>query len=272
MLSSSAAKWEELGREARALERDIDSKLVAYSKLGSSSRAFPLDEESGSHGSSADTEPLLDEQTRKTKSIESELEDLLDRLSTVNSSMQSLVSASSNSSSSQSSGSSSSSSQSIGPQSPGLPVASSSVYGHTLQRHREILHEYTQEFRKYRATITASREHAKLLSSVRRDMSNQKAGSMRPMDSLLRERNAAHDADRVLSESLSAAQAVRSDLSSQRDAFDRIGGRVSDMRSRFPTVDQLVARISKKKRRDMIILGSVIAACLIFTIVYVMRR
>jgi Golgi SNAP receptor complex protein 1 len=258
-LSASSSRWEELGREARSLERDIDSKLVAYSKLGSSARSLSYardDVESGA------TDPLLDEHTRKCRALESELEDLLDRLSSVHSQMVST----SQPSSSSSTGNNSSSGGGGG--------GVSMVVAHTLQRHREILHEYTQEFRKYKSSIAQSREHAALLSSVKRDLSSQKAGvglSGGRADSLLRERTAAHDADRVLSDSIASAMSIRESLSGQRNMFDRISGRVGELRTRFPSVDQLMGRIAKKKRRDMVVLGLLIATLIIITVLFMNR-
>ena len=41
---------------------------------------------------------------------------------------------------------------------------------HTLQRHRDILQDYTHEFQKTKANITAYREREDLLGSVRRDI------------------------------------------------------------------------------------------------------
>jgi hypothetical protein len=41
---------------------------------------------------------------------------------------------------------------------------------HTLQRHRDILQDYSHEFQKTRANIVAQREREDLLGSVRRDI------------------------------------------------------------------------------------------------------
>ena len=41
---------------------------------------------------------------------------------------------------------------------------------HTLQRHRDILQDYSHEFQKTRANITALREREDLLGSVRREI------------------------------------------------------------------------------------------------------
>ncbi|KAF2604236.1 hypothetical protein F2Q70_00028861, partial [Brassica cretica] len=62
-----------------------------------------------------------------------------------------------------------------------------------LARHRDILHEYTQEFRRIKGNISSMREHAELLSSVRDDISEYKAsGSMSPGVQVLRERASIH--------------------------------------------------------------------------------
>lgn len=41
---------------------------------------------------------------------------------------------------------------------------------HTLQRHRDILQDYSHEFQKTRSNIVAQREREDLLGSVRRDI------------------------------------------------------------------------------------------------------
>ncbi|CAN1181930.1 Golgi SNAP receptor complex member 1-2 [Linum perenne] len=43
-----------------------------------------------------------------------------------------------------------------------------------LARHRDILHEFTQEFRRIKGNIHSMKEHAELLSSVRDDISEYK--------------------------------------------------------------------------------------------------
>lgn len=50
----------------------------------------------------------------------------------------------------------------------------SSAVQHALQRHREILYDYTNEYRKTRANLTAHREQSELLSSVRSDINAYK--------------------------------------------------------------------------------------------------
>lgn len=48
--------------------------------------------------------------------------------------------------------------------------SSSSSLQHIATHHRGKLHDFAQDFRKTRASIKSTREHAELLSSVRRDI------------------------------------------------------------------------------------------------------
>ena len=45
---------------------------------------------------------------------------------------------------------------------------------HTLQRHRDILGDYSHEFQRTRATIHAHREREQLMGAVRRDIDTYK--------------------------------------------------------------------------------------------------
>lgn len=48
--------------------------------------------------------------------------------------------------------------------------APSAALQHTLQRHREILHDYTTEFQKTKSHLQSKKEREDLLGSVRRDI------------------------------------------------------------------------------------------------------
>lgn len=50
----------------------------------------------------------------------------------------------------------------------GAPGGPGDARAHTLARHREVLAEYRQEFRRLRGSLQASREHAALLAGPRR--------------------------------------------------------------------------------------------------------
>ena len=48
--------------------------------------------------------------------------------------------------------------------------APSAALQHTLQRHRDILHDYTTEFQKTKSHLQSKKEREDLLGSVRRDI------------------------------------------------------------------------------------------------------
>src|SRR5690554_4125509 len=65
---------------------------------------------------------------------------------------------------------------------------------HLLQKHRDILHDNTKEYRKTRQNVRAAKDHAQLLSSVQNDINTFRnggasGGGMSSSDHLLNERS-----------------------------------------------------------------------------------
>ncbi|KAL6007914.1 Golgi SNAP receptor complex member 1-2 [Asimina triloba] len=222
--------WEELRKEARKIEGDLDVKLSSYAKLGARFSQGYGDSGSPTVGSS-----------RSWKSMEMEIQSLLEKLLDINDSM----------------------SRCAASASPTTSVTQK------LARHRDILHEFTQEFRRTRGNINSMKEHAELLSSVRDDISEYKAaGGMSPRMHLLRERAAIHGSINQMDEVISQAQATRSVLGSQRSLFSDVQGKVKQLGDKFPVIRGLLGAIKRKRSRDTLILSAVIAACTLFLIIY----
>ncbi|CAN1345933.1 Golgi SNAP receptor complex member 1-2 [Linum perenne] len=138
-----------------------------------------------------------------------------------------------------------------------------------LARHRDILHEFTQEFRRIKGNIHSMKEHAELLSSVRDDISEYKAsGSMSPKMQILRERAAIHGSISHIDDVISQAQATRAVLGSQRSFFGDVQGKVKHLSDKFPVIRGLLGSIRRRRSRDTLILSAVIAACTLFLIIY----
>jgi Golgi SNAP receptor complex protein 1 len=126
--------WEELRREARKLEGDLDVKLSSYARLAARSSSAA----SGAASPSADGSSW--------KSMEFEILSLLGKLQDVNDAMSRCAAS----------------------------TAPTTSVSQKLARHRDILHEFTQEFRRTRGNLSSMREHADLLSSVRDDITESK--------------------------------------------------------------------------------------------------
>ncbi|KAK1327176.1 Golgi SNAP receptor complex member 1-2 [Acorus calamus] len=227
-LEPQEVRWEELRKEARKIEGDLDVKLSSYAKLGS--RFSSADTGSPSVGSS-----------RTWTSMEMEIQSLLEKLQDVNDAMSRCAATAS---------------------------ATASVT-QKLARHRDILHEFTQEFRRTKGNINSIWEHAELLNSVRDDISEYKAsGSISPRVHLLRERAAIHGSISHIDEVISQAQTTRSVLDSQRSLLGGVQGKAKQLSDKFPIIRGLLGAIRKKRSRDTLILSAVIAACTIFIIIY----
>ncbi|MBN3322569.1 GOSR1 protein, partial [Atractosteus spatula] len=140
----------DLRKQARQLENELDLKLVSFSKLCTSYSSS----REARRGDSSDTTPLLNNSTqdRMFETMAVEIEQLLTKLTGVNDKMAEYTST------------------------PGAASLNAALM-HTLQRHRDILQDYTHEFHKTKANFLAIREREDLLGSVRKDIETYKSAS-----------------------------------------------------------------------------------------------
>ncbi|KAG6505959.1 hypothetical protein ZIOFF_031272 [Zingiber officinale] len=132
-----------------------------------------------------------------------------------------------------------------------------------------------QEFKRTRGNIMSMREHAELLISVRNDINEHKAsGSTQSAPNLLRERAAIHGSISQIDEVTSQAEEMKGILLAQRSTFSGIQGKVKQLSDRFPMIRNILGlylssrMIKRKKSKDTIILSAVIAGCTLFIIIY----
>uniref|UniRef100_A0A8C6WFK2 Golgi SNAP receptor complex member 1 n=1 Tax=Neogobius melanostomus TaxID=47308 RepID=A0A8C6WFK2_9GOBI len=233
----SSGYWEDLRKQARQLENELDLKLVSFSKLCTSYSSS----RDGRRGETSDTTPLLNNSTqdRMFDTMSVELEQLLAKLTAVNDKMAEYTNT------------------------PGTASLNAALM-HTLQRHRDILQDYTQEFHKTKGNFLAIREREDLLGSVRKDIETYKSGSgvnNRRTELFLKE----HEHLRNI------AMATKENMTSQRGVLKSIQSKVNTLANRFPTINNLIQRINLRKRRDSLILGSVIGVCTIILLLYALH-
>ncbi|KAM7088184.1 Golgi SNAP receptor complex member 1 isoform 1-T1 [Ciconia maguari] len=151
MAAGSSNYWEDLRKQARQLENELDLKLVSFSKLCTS---YSSTRDGRRDRYSSDTTPLLNgsSQDRMFETMAVEIEQLLGKLTGINDKMAEYTN------------------------SAGVPSLNAALM-HTLQRHRDILQDYTHEFHKTKANFLAIRERENLLGSVRKDIESYKGGS-----------------------------------------------------------------------------------------------
>ena len=154
---------------------------------------------------------------------------------------------------------------------------SSETNQYTVQRYRAILHDYNSEFRKTKENLTSARQRAELLLSSSQLASSSalsSTASLRPRtEQLLREKSSLHHSLRMTDELLSSAAASQSSLLQQSSSlFHTIRGKVSGLRARYPAVSSLIGRIERQRRKDVIVMAAVIAACICFTSLYIINK
>nr|XP_049582758.1 Golgi SNAP receptor complex member 1 isoform X2 [Syngnathus scovelli] len=170
--------WEDLRKQARQWENELDLKLVSFSKLCTSYNSS----RDGRRGDTSDTTPLLNNSTqdRMFDTMSVEIEQLLAKLTTVNDKMAEYTNA------------------------PGAASLNAALM-HTLQRHRDILQDYTHEFHKTKGNFLAIREREDLLGSVRKDIEMYKSGSgvnNRRTELFLKEHEHLRNSDRLMDDTI----------------------------------------------------------------------
>uniref|UniRef100_A0A3P8ZNE2 Golgi SNAP receptor complex member 1 n=2 Tax=Esox lucius TaxID=8010 RepID=A0A3P8ZNE2_ESOLU len=235
----------DLRKQARQLENELDLKLVSFSKLCTS---YSSSRDGRRGDSSSDTTPLLNNSTqdRMFETMSVEIEQLLAKLTGVNDKMAEYTST------------------------PAVTSLNAALM-HTLQRHRDILQDYTHEFHKTKANFLAIREREDLLGSVRKDIETYKSGSgvnNRRTELFLKEHEHLRNSDRLMDDTISIAMATKENMTSQRGLLKSIQSRVNTLANRFPAINNLIQRINLRKRRDSLILGGVIGICTVLLLLY----
>ncbi|XP_072231287.1 Golgi SNAP receptor complex member 1-like isoform X2 [Leuresthes tenuis] len=230
--------------KARQLENELDLKLVSFSKLctsySSSREQRPRDSRSDSFGPSQDNMLVA---------MTTELEQLLAKLSAANDQMAEYTNT------------------------PGTSSQNAALM-HTLQRHRDILQDYTHEFHKTRNNFVSLREREDLLGSVHRDIESYKSSSgvnNRRTELLLKESEHLRNSDSLIDSAISIAMATKENITFQRGTLKSIQTRVTTLANRFPAINGLIQKINLRKRRDSLILGGVIGVCTILLLLYTFR-
>ncbi len=235
MTTTPGTDWEDLRKQARQLENEIDTKLMSFSKLCSNYVVHDQND------TSATTTPSSSFETMSV-----EIEKLLERLSDMNKRMSDVV--------------------------PSL-LGPNSAATHTLQRHHEILQDYRREFERTKANIRNFKSREDLLlnnNTTNSDMTTTGLSSRR-QDYYLREMGHLTNSHKLIDTNLEMASMIKKDLSDQKRYLLSITTKINTIANRFPLVNNVLQKIKFKKRKDSLVLGVVIAICLIILLLYMFR-
>jgi Golgi SNAP receptor complex protein 1 len=153
-------------------------------------------------------------------------------------------------------------------------LTASALKQNNLARHREVLQEHRREHMRIRANVAEARNRANLLSSVRSDIDAYRAqsSSSNPAaaeaDYMLDERARLDNSHNVVDSVLSQAYAVNESFGRQRETLASINRRIVGAASHVPGINALIGKISAKKRRDGILLGTFIAFCFLMVLYF----
>jgi Golgi SNAP receptor complex protein 1 len=236
MSVAPGTEWEDLRKQARQHENEIDAKLMSFSKLCSNYVAHDQNDTSSTTSTPSSFE---------TMSIE--IEKLLERLSDINKRMSDVV--------------------------PSL-LGPNSAATHTLQRHHEILQDYRREFERTKANIRSFQSREDFLinnNKNKSDVTTTTGLSSRRQDYYLREMGHLNSSHKLIDTNLEMASMIKKDLSDQRRYLLNITTKVNAIANRFPLVNNVLQKIKVKKRKDSLVLGFVIAICLIILLLYMFR-
>jgi len=126
---------------------------------------------------------------------------------------------------------------------------------HVLARHKDILHDFTQEFRRLSSIASAARDRADLLGGMGPGSSGANPGNATAIDSVVAQ-----------------AYGVASNLTQQKQLFDTIDSKLSSVGAKFPVVNSVLNAVRRRKNRDTVILASVMGLCMLLILIYWVRK
>lgn len=140
-------------------------------------------------------------------------------------------------------------------------LSTSALKQNNLTRHRELLVDHKSELRRLKSQISEQRARQHLLSSVRNDIAESRTAEEQEAEYMLQERGHLDQSHSVIDGIISQAYQINENFGVQRETLANVNRRITLAASQLPGVNDLMARIGSKKRRDGIILGSFIAFC-----------
>jgi Golgi SNAP receptor complex protein 1 len=144
-------------------------------------------------------------------------------------------------------------------------LTSSAMKQNNLSLFRKKLASHKKDLIRLRSNLQEARNRANLLTNVRSDIDQYRQNNPEAAeaDYMLQERNRIDNSNNMADDVLSRAYAVNDSFNLQRETLASINRRITHAASQVPGINTLIGRISAKKRRDGIIMGSFVAFCFI---------
>ncbi|KAF8252278.1 V-snare-domain-containing protein [Wilcoxina mikolae CBS 423.85] len=145
-------------------------------------------------------------------------------------------------------------------------VNSSAAKLQNLTLHRSTLADHRREFSRLKSSIADSRNRTNLLHSVRNDISAFRSASQleegrSEADYMLDERARIDSSHNIADSVLSQAYAINADFGEQRLRLQQLNRRAMYAASHIPGINHIIAKINTRKKRDSVIMASLVAFC-----------
>ncbi|KAL1891882.1 protein transport protein gos1 [Sporothrix stenoceras] len=219
--------WTQLRQQVRSLESQTESSLHTYSQFSATS-SIPL------------------KPSEEEKQTEKKLEELLSKRENIIQKLTRILDSDPN-------------------------LTASAVKQNNLALLREKYEEHRRDMSRLKVQLNHARDRVNLMAHVRQDINAHRAGGdgaeggltgeAAEAEYMLGERSRIDNSHDMVDSVLSQAYAVNENFGLQRETLTNINRRITLAASQVPGINTLIGRISSKKRRDGIIMGSFIAMC-----------
>ncbi|GMM37605.1 Gos1 protein [Saccharomycopsis crataegensis] len=144
-----------------------------------------------------------------------------------------------------------------------------------LARHKEVLLDHKRDYHRIKQQIEEARNRSNLLNSVRSDIedhrnrskknnnNNSKDNGIDELDYMNDERKRANQANSVADMLLEQAYRTRDEIMSQNSTLSNVNKRLMATITHMPGINVVIKKIGTRRRRDSIIMASVISFCII---------
>lgn len=225
--------WDELRKEARILESEIEARLDSYSKYAQSLLREDLNNPTNAAAAAVAASVVDPTSTIDNHGVE--LKRLLQRLQKVKEDMSRYIAR-----------------QDSKDRDALLPI---------LHQYEGKYNGYARDFKRSKLNVTEAMQQLLLGRNLGKEKEQLSA-----KDALLRERATLHSSDRGLDSLMGQAHEAKNRLTSQNQALMRAMSTFGDIGANFPGINELMTKISRAKQRDVLVLGLVISICLCFLV------
>ncbi|CAD1812770.1 Snare region anchored in the vesicle membrane C-terminus family protein [Candida parapsilosis] len=139
-----------------------------------------------------------------------------------------------------------------------------------ITRHEQILHDHKNSFNRIDSTLTEERNRNNLLFTVQSDISNHKRrnGPANALDTdpdsyILEESQRADNVNSIADRLLQSAYNTRDELANQRQYLQNAQSTILGTIQSVPGINVLISKINSRRKRDTLILATIIAVCIL---------